>query len=95
MQIPGQLDKWDGTLRLAWVAALGALCLALWVFQQGGSSWPTRLWGGLLAACAPVILAWPRLARAIGRPRLARRVAPRRWRGALDELDLLRRAGAI
>ena len=93
MRILGEMKQWDGKLRVAWVVCTAAVFMTLWVFQQSGS-WPTRLWGALLAAFAPIVVAWPFLARGIRRPSLAARFI-RRHRGSLNELAFLRRTGAI
>ena len=92
MRILRGLGQWDGKLRLAWVVCTGALFMTLWVLQQAGS-WPTRIWGAALAAFAPIVVAWPFLARGIPRP--ARRAQAYRPAESLSEVDLLRRAGAI
>lgn len=92
MRILRRLGPWDGKLRLAWVVCTGALFMTFWVLQQAGS-WPARIWGAALAAFAPIVVAWPFLARRIQRS--TRQAQVHRPAGLLGEVDLLRRAGAL
>lgn len=93
MQVREALRDWDGTARLIWIVAAGAVFAAFWVLQHGGGSWTSRVWGAFLVAFAPAVIAFPALAR------IARRCIEG-WHlatpsGSLHELERLRRVGAI
>lgn len=88
----GEWDRWSSRLRLFVVVCGAAGFMTAWVFQQQGP-WAERLLGALLAAFAPIVVAWPFLARTLRRPR--RLPFLRLHPGSLGELDFLRRAGAI